>query len=64
MRYKRKVLMKLIKLKDIFETMDRKGMSLKEGSNIAGYSYWHFIRLYKKYKKDGITSFKWKRETN
>lgn len=39
MNYKRKVLMKLIKLKDIFETMDRKGMSLKEGSNIAGYSY-------------------------
>jgi transposase InsO family protein len=61
--YRRSVVMKLMKLKDLFQLVDKKQLKLKEAAHLANYSYWHFVRLYKQYRTKGLDRlFKLKRK--
>lgn len=46
--------LKMGKLSIVFNMIDEGKVNLKTGSIIAGYSYWHFTRLYKKYRERGL----------
>jgi len=45
---------KMINLAKIFSLIENKVINLKEGSKLLNYSYWHFTKLYKRYKKVGL----------
>jgi|GEM_PF-1925013 len=45
---------KLLNLAKVFSLIDNKSINLKQGSKLLNYSYWHFTRLYKKYRKSGL----------
>ncbi len=45
---------KMINLAKVFYLIENKVLNLKEGSKILNYSYWHFTRIFKKYKEVGI----------
>lgn len=45
---------KMINLAKVFSLIENKFLSLKEGSKLLKYSYWHFTKLYKRYKKVGL----------
>ena len=54
--YRRRVFMKMMKLKDIFKLVDNKRLKLKDAALLSNYSYWHFVRLHRRYRQEGITS--------
>ena len=45
---------RLLKLTQFFSLVDAGSMSLKAAAANAGYSYWHFTRLYQKALTDGV----------
>lgn len=45
---------KLLNLAKVFSLVDNKSLTLVEAAYLAGYSYWHLTRLYKKYKEVGL----------
>jgi len=45
---------KLLSLNKVFGLVDHGMMSLTEAARLAGYSYWHLTRLYRRYQKSGI----------
>jgi hypothetical protein len=45
---------RLLKLTQLFSLVDAGSMSLKEAAANAGYSYWHFTKLYKKALTAGV----------
>ncbi|MEF3254838.1 MAG: hypothetical protein K6348_04650 [Deferribacterales bacterium] len=44
---------KLLSLVKVFSLVENRSMTLKQGSKLLNYSYWHFTRLYKRYLKEG-----------
>jgi len=45
---------KLLSLAKVFGLVDRKSMRLVEAAKLAGYSYWHLTRLYRRYRQVGV----------
>lgn len=52
----KKLFTKLGRLEVTFQLIDAKKINLKIGAQLEKYSYWHFTRLYKRYKESGIDS--------
>ena len=42
---------KLLNLAEIFALIVNSSITLNQGSKLLTYSYWHFIRLFQKYRK-------------
>ncbi|MEO0101333.1 MAG: helix-turn-helix domain-containing protein [candidate division WOR-3 bacterium] len=45
---------KLLNLAKVVSLIDDGHLSLKEGAELLNYSYWHFTRVYKRYKTQGF----------
>lgn len=49
---------KLLNLAKVFSLVENGSMTLKQGSKLLNYSYWHFTRLYKRYHKEGVEALR------
>jgi len=45
---------KLLNLAKVFSLVENRSITLKQGSKLLNYSYWHCTRLYQKYRKEGL----------
>lgn len=45
---------KLLNLAKVFSLVENRSITLKQGSKLLNYSYWHCIRLFQKYRKEGL----------